>query len=222
LTKKFTKTASALAPSRDAFIKTSALNELTSHFKYDLPPRAFEGITRILAEDCRKKEKKLPSDLKRSRRFLKKICRDFCSIDAARSGWKVIGPGIRRSYRAGRRACQLARATGSPEDFHEWRKSAKDLLYQVRFLGGIWPEQMKALEAELDRLGDCLGDAHDLTVLAGPETIKQMAGQPEEEIETLRALAGRRMGELHTKALHMGAKLYNEKPASFCERLECY
>jgi hypothetical protein len=81
---------------------------------------------------------------------------------------------------------------------------------------------MDALEAELDRLADCLGDAHDLSVLAGPETIKQLAGQPRKEIGTLKAFAGRREKELHAKALKLGARLYHDKPASFCERLEKY
>jgi CHAD domain-containing protein len=222
VTKKLKKTASALAPSRDAFVKASALAELTSHFKRDISPRALEGIRRVLVKDCRKEQRKLPRDLKRSRWLLKKICREFGSIEAARSGWKVIGPGIKRSYRAGRRACRLARKTGAPEDFHEWRKNAKDLLYQVRFLCGIWPEQMDALETELDRLGDHLGDAHDLTVLTARETLKQLANQPREKIEMLKALAGRRQKELHTKALRLGAKLYHERSVSFCQRLHQY
>lgn len=222
VTKKLKKTASALAPSRDAYVKSAAFAELTAHFKRDHSPRALEGISRILAQDCRRKQRKLSPELKRSRRLLKKICRDFDSIGAARSGWKVIGPGIKRSYRSGRHACQLARKTGAPEDFHEWRKSAKDLLYQVNFLCGIWPEQMNALEAELDRLGDYLGDAHDLTVLTARETLKQLADQPREKIEMLKTLASRRQKELHTRALELGTKLYQEKSAIFCRRLHQY
>jgi CHAD domain-containing protein len=154
--------------------------------------------------------------------LLKRICRDFGSIDASFSGWKVIGPGIRKTYRDGRRAYRVAQETGAPEDFHDWRKRAKDSLYQTGFLCGMWPEQMDALQNELKKLGDYLGDAHDLSVLTGPETLKQLASQPKEEIETLKTLTARRQKELQAKALQLGAKLYHESSDRFCERLRQY
>ncbi len=219
LTRKLKKTAEALAASRDSFVKTVALAGLVARFKHDTPHPYFPGITQVLERDCRAKAQKLPGDLKHSGRCLKKICRDFGAIEGSRSGWKVIGKAIRKTYRDGRRAYRTARETGATEDFHEWRKRAKNLYFQAGFLCGMWPEQMDALENELKKLGDCLGDAHDLSVLAGPETLKQLRDGSRQETDTLIALAGRHQRELHAKALQLGAKLYADKPALLCERL---
>jgi CHAD domain-containing protein len=116
----------------------------------------------------------------------------------------------------------MAQETGKAEDFHEWRKRAKDLYYQVRMLCRIWPEQMDAIESELEQLGDFLGDAHDLVLLAGPEGAKELPKEPKEDAEALIALAQKRQKELQMQALALGAKLYAEKPGSFCKRLKTY
>ena len=50
------------------------------------------------------------------------------------SGWAAIEPGIKRSYRDGRRRYRQACQTGHAEDFHQWRKGVKDLLYQTGLL----------------------------------------------------------------------------------------
>ena len=222
LTKKLKKTAAALAPSRDAFVKTSALEALVIHFKHDSPQPHFPAIKRALTDHCQKHLETLPGDLKGSRRLLKQIACEFKSTRAAGSGWKVIGPGIRKTYRDGRRAYQLAGQTGAAEDFHEWRKRAKDLLYQAGFICRIWPEQMDALKDDMKKLGDCLGDAHDLSVLTGRDTLGRRARQPKEETQTLTTLADQRQEELQAKALQLGAKLYDEKTKVFCKRLKQY
>jgi CHAD domain-containing protein len=116
----------------------------------------------------------------------------------------------------------MAQDTGKPEHFHQWRKRAKDLYYQVRLLCRIWPEQMDAIESELEQLGDFLGNAHDLFLLAGPEAAKELPKEPKEETEALIALALKRQKQLQMQALALGAKLYAEKPASFCKRLKRY
>jgi hypothetical protein len=81
---------------------------------------------------------------------------------------------------------------------------------------------MSAAEAELDALGECLGDAHDLALLTEPRTLKRFRKCNEPEAETLNALAEKRQKELHHSALIMGARFYQEKPSMFCDRLQQY
>ena len=69
-----------------------------------------------------------------------------------------------------------------------------------------------------DALGH-LGDDHDLVVLR-QDIQEQGYGQkrPREQ-ETLHALIGERRRELRAAALDIGPRLYEEKPAEFCDRL---
>ena len=86
----------------------------------------------------------------------------------------------------------------------------------------IWLEQMNAVEAELRHLGDYLGDAHDLFLLASSETARKLVHQPAKEMQVLNGLAGRRREELQMQALALGEKLYAKKPTLFCKRLKHY
>jgi CHAD domain-containing protein len=222
LMSKLKQSAGMLAGPRDAFVKTTALDSLKSHYKHELAAHPFRAISQMLSNECRKSRKGLSKKLKASGRAFKSICKDFDRLDLDGSGWRLLGPGVKRTYRDGRRAWRMAQQTGKSEHFHEWRKRAKDLYYQVRLLCRIWREQMDAMESELKQLGDFLGDAHDLFLLAGPEGAKELPKAPKEETGALIALAQKRQKELQMRALALGAKLYAEKPAFFCKRLKHY
>jgi hypothetical protein len=49
--------------------------------------------------------------------------------------------------------------------FHRWRKRAKYDWYHLRLIRGIWKPVMNARRDEAARLGEALGDLHDLQVL---------------------------------------------------------
>jgi CHAD domain-containing protein len=139
-----------------------------------------------------------------------------------KSGWAAIAPGIRRSYRDGRCAYNKARQSGKAEDFHEWRKRVKDLAYQVRILCRIWPQGIPSVEEKLQRLGDVLGDDHDLFMLTECEDMKRFIRRDPKAAQELKALVESRQHRLRSRALAIGASLYAEKPSEFCERLGHY
>jgi CHAD domain-containing protein len=216
------KAAGCLAPARDAHVKVNALAELIRHFGRRLPARPFRKIRRILAEDCRNErarlsKEQLPGNVTRR---LKKFSKGIASARIKGSGWAAIGPGVKRTYRDGRRAYRSARENGTPERFHEWRKRAKDLLYQAEVLSPIWPEQIAALETELKDLAAYLGDDHDLFVLTEPTAMKRFNAGAQQEAQALQALVEQRGRKLRAQALALGARSYREKPSLFCKRLE--
>jgi hypothetical protein len=98
----------------------------------------------------------------------------------------------------------------------------KDLYYQVGLLRPIWPEQMAAAEAELSRLGQWLGDDHDLVLLAGPSALPRLKKKAADEADALRTLVDHHHKQLRARALALGAKFYEEKPSVFCKRLGQY
>ncbi len=88
-------------------------------------------------------------------------------------GFTALGNGLDTTYRRGRRALRRAEARPSDELMHEWRKSVKNLGYQVRLLERAAPSVLEPLGANLDDLAEALGDDHDLAVL-----VERLAARP--------------------------------------------
>lgn len=152
----------------------------------------------------------------------------FREHTADHSTWRMRaeGPGawsggLERVYRRGRHAMRAARAQPTAENHHEWRKRAKYLWYHARLLRHSWTGPLSALESELDRLGDVLGDDHDVAVVR--ETVSR-----ESELAKVRGMdtyldrLGRRSNALRAEAHDIGRRVYAEKPARFVTRLARY
>lgn len=213
-----------LSAARDSHVKVNALVELSEHFRRELAPRSFYRIKKMLSDECQRQRAELSHKraATRVRRRLATLSRRSAALNFRRSGWAAIGPGIRRSYREGRRGYLLNRKAAAPEHLHEWRKRVKDLYYQINLLCPMWPEQMMAVAAELKHLGERLDDDHDLFLLIEPDLFKALRKQAPEEAEALKALVDERQMELRAQALAIGARFYLEKPSAFCRRLAQY
>src|SRR6185437_13892719 len=73
--------------------------------------------------------------------------------------------GLRQSYRGGRKALAKAFASGSAEDFHEWRKALQHHWRHMQLLTPCWPSELSA-RVEISRsLSQILGDDHDIAML---------------------------------------------------------
>lgn len=136
-----------------------------------------------------------------------------------RRGFGALAPGLRRTYRRGRRALAAARQDPSDEHLHELRKRVKDLWHATQLLREADPKPMKALADDLHALSDRLGDDHDLAVLAAtaaarPDVFPSPAAR--DDFATL--VAGRR-AELQADALARARRLYRRPPKRFVRRI---
>jgi CHAD domain-containing protein len=137
-------------------------------------------------------------------------------------GFEAIAPGLERSYRRGRRALRDAVARPTDEHVHEWRKSVKNLWYQMRLLEPVAPSALTPLIESLDQLGEALGDDHDLAVL-----VERLASDPHHfggALHAIRAIeiARAEQAVLRRPAFRLGATIYAEKPAAFVARFGVY
>jgi CHAD domain-containing protein len=214
--------AAHLGAARDAHVRVSALAELASRSKPAANP--FGRISRMLHENCRQEQAGFvrAHAPRKVRRALKRFARQFASVSLKKSGWADLAPGLKRTYRDGRRGYQAALESSTPASFHEWRKRVKDLYYQTALLRRIWPEQMMASEADLKRLGQCLGKDHDLFLLTELSTWTHLQEEAKDEALALKALVNQRQTELRVQALELGARLYAEKPSLVCKRIGGY
>jgi CHAD domain-containing protein len=132
--------------------------------------------------------------------------------------WALVGPGLSRTYRQGRKQMARALADPSTENVHEWRKRAKDLWYQLRILREAWPGLLGETAGQAHELTELLGDHHDLAMLA-----EDLEARAELGDRTAFATAiERRQGELLDAAAGIGRRLYAEKPKAFGRRLRRY
>ena len=137
-------------------------------------------------------------------------------------GFDCFRRGLRRVYRRGRLGMERAYREDTEEAFHEWRKRVKYLRYQMEALQPLWPEMIGAQVARLDRLGEALGEEHDLAVLARIVRETDGATADERERTLLLALTHRTRRELQWEARRLGVSLYAEKPSDFVRRIGAY
>lgn len=134
-----------------------------------------------------------------------------------------LAPSIGRVYRRGQQGWHYAQDTAgdytdaATEQWHDWRKRVKYLRYHADLLSPAQPQALSALEEELHRLSDALGDDHDLAVLLQTVRAERLLGP--EATERLAASVATRQGKLRGEALQIAAPLYRESPTVFIRRM---
>ena len=205
--------ARALAPLRDDHVRRKTLATLGPDL--DDGPGTGEGAA--VGDDVGASD--LDTDVA--------VAEALASLTEARdriAGWQLadsfepITDGLAATYRRGRRRLRQAAKDPGDENLHDWRKSVKHLWYQVRLLEGSAPSVLSPLAQELDRLGESLGEDHDLAVLV--DDLGRLVDDA--EVDQTSSQARARQAELRSAALRQGATIYAESASSFAKRLQAY
>ena len=216
--------AKPLAGPRDAWVHVTTLQKLKRHFKGQFAPGALchirAAMNRVSAGEMQRFTTEKSAEA--VGRVLRRVGKEVARLRVKAKGWAALRPGVRKAYAEGRRAYRVALRDSAAENFHEWRKRAKDLWYQVTLLQPAWPEQMDAMAGELETLGECLGDDHDLVMLRIAIREDGRDKIPARELRMLDGLLDERQAELRATALALGARFYAEKSSAFCGRLAGY
>jgi hypothetical protein len=156
-----------------------------------------------------------------ARRFekLRKRARTWAPRGPAGGALTGLADGLVRSYRGARRAMNRAYRGGGATAFHEWRKTVKIHAHHLRLLEPVCPELVHDRIDTLDRLGDLLGQDHDLAVFArtvrhGPNCFDDPQDRPR-----LLTLIARRQAHLRNTLGPLGQRLFAEPPPAFRRRL---
>jgi CHAD domain-containing protein len=213
--------ARKLSDFRDAEILVEALNELAERFGI----RARERSARLRQELDR--ENRAAGEGGAIERAMATAAAELeqgrvrvGSIPLEGDGWELIGPGIHRSYRRGRKRLRAVEEQATVTNLHELRKRVKDLWYQLRLIRDADPELIGPLADHAHDLSDHLGDDHDLALLR--EQVQRRAGafdDPADQRHLLEEIDQRR-GELQFAAISLGRRIYADKPKRFTKRVE--
>lgn len=209
-----------LSGSRDAEVKLTTLDALTEEDE-DLPEEAVETWRRILDSDREAATGTVSSEeaMAEAVELIEAGCGEIEGWKLRKNPEKAAVGAVTRVYGRGRRAMGAAEADPGDEEFHEWRKRAKDLRYGLELLSGAWSGPLAATAAEASRLTDLLGDHHDLAVLREDLHQRRLG---EEGTRSLEAAIETRQEELAAEAFALGRRLYAERPKDFGRRLDRY
>lgn len=210
---------------RDAKIFVEALDKLADEYKGHLTVRSFACARRALNKNLRRVRKRILDEgdcfkvvgnaVRQARNRIKKWT-------GMPMRWPVLDEALERTYRRAKNAFGAALANPTVEKLHEWRKQAKYLRYQLEILTPLWPERMEELAKEADRMGEILGDDHDLAMLR-----QMLVSDPERfgdqgDCDLLLALIDRKRKQLEVQAQHTGQRFFQDSPRYFARLLSEY
>jgi CHAD domain-containing protein len=212
--------AQRLAGARDADVRLATLERLRTRHPKAL---ALEGVQRLSErlehERERASEPASPKDVLAD---IADMRRHLARWNLVEHDFDALAPGLQRIYREGRRRyTRVKREHGrSAEDVHDWRKRVKSLYYALDMLGGASAKGARSATRRAERLGDLLGEEHDLWMLrAYIEQHPDAFGGDSAAREKLLELTERRRKRLRKRALKLGKRLYERKPGDFTQRI---
>jgi CHAD domain-containing protein len=197
-----------LARPRDLAIHAQTFAALGARLSEGLPPRQ---LARIGASGEQIRATLHPEEVERhldeAVRALRRLRRGLGKW-AVGGGRRAVGTGVAKTYRRGLDKLQAARARPSPDRFHEWRKQVKALAYELRIIGGAVPELETTLRPKIEKLGELLGEIHDLdSFRAAAQRHPDWFERPADGASVLAALEERR-AELESEALALAASVF--------------
>jgi CHAD domain-containing protein len=216
--KQLRKAALLLSDIRDAEVRFQTVQQL-GHLLQIEPDDVLEKAEAFLGLE-------LDSFLAAFSDWKDEVDRRLSEVRAQMKAWRVDGltcKQVRRtaqsSYRGGRHALRYANETPNAENFHTFRKHAKELMFQLRILQPLHPALFRQLVSELEGLAQTLGNAHDLAFLEQRLIKRTRKGENDHAAEALSELIGLREKELQRTAAALGERFYAEKPKAFARRI---
>jgi CHAD domain-containing protein len=202
----------SLSELRDSHALIQTLDDLEGHRKHRQPngsrERAFQEAHTFLESRGQEIAKTMQEGgMKSSIAQLKTALTHIEKLSFAKVNAPGIAKSLYRSVKRGKKAFAAAKADAHPEKFHDLRKRAKDLRYQLSLFAELRPdlEQYSDSAKELEQL---LGDDHNLAVL---NDLLAEVQDPARELHVLREKISGRQSALREKATKIGGHLYRRK-----------
>jgi CHAD domain-containing protein len=120
--------------------------------------------------------------------------------------------GLKRAYKSGRKAFIETRRRRSDETLHEWRKQTKYFATQLEIVLPLGPKRFEKTHKRARRLGEQLGDDHDLAILTEQiyrHAKGEYAPSQDERVQSLIDSLARERRKLQKKAFALGKRLYS-------------
>ena len=192
---------------RDGVPLIEALDGLSRRSFNGETPAIVKRLRRLLVLDARKLARAIKSDgtiarttehLAEKRDEVKRWKLKDLTPKAARQAWQ-------KALKAARRAFEVAYVEPTEENLHEFRKKAKNLLYETLLLRERCPGLQENRSAT-QKLTDLLGEDHDLALLAEAAREREGKLRSPDEFKVLDALVAARRKRLHIEAFALAKR----------------
>lgn len=202
-----------LSGARDAEVRVATLNNLRARHRDRLAGEPIDALLSRLEQDRGTAQGGDPE---------LEVLANVAEIRSEMLRWNLLehdsdalAAGLRSIYRDGRNRYKRVKRSRArdPERMHDWRKRVKSLYYALDMLGGKQASATAKLTRRSDRLGEALGEEHDLWMLS--DFLQREDQLDERTRRLLLALIERRREQLRKRALRLGAHLYARRPARF-------
>jgi CHAD domain-containing protein len=211
----FRDAARELGSVRDSTVMVETYDKVLDRFALEVDRRHFAPIRRSLTLNARavhaRDDLAVRLAVFRDRMLEARERIEDWHIDG--DGFEAVREGFARTYRRGRKFMAAAYDAPSEKNFHEWRKHAKYHWYHMRLLEPVWKSEMKARRKAAKKLGEILGDHHDIAMLKG-----HLAGR-NGRVGEFDVLMERRAVELAAGAHILGERLYAAKPKALAAEI---
>ncbi|HVT07580.1 MAG TPA: CHAD domain-containing protein [Polyangia bacterium] len=201
--------ARLLSRPRDLAVQAHTFRLLGTRLQSEVPARLVAGLSAVERRVRRGlRPDEVERDLRRAARMLRRVRRALGGWHVAH-GRRAISGGLTRMYRNARAGLEAVRAEPSPEQFHDWRKQVKALSNQLRLIRQAIPELTTTLMPKIERLGELLGEVHDLhCAYATAEMHPRSFGRAEDGLVVLAAVEERR-ATLESEALALAETVFS-------------
>jgi CHAD domain-containing protein len=210
-----------LSPMRDAHALIETFDELIEKYRKEVGDHKSRLRQTLLAhrqemENRFDRDRQIPQLVEK----LRQIYLRAESWPYGKADIRLLADGVATTLERGSKSYQHAYDESLPENFHGWRKRAKDLRYQLILLEKLWPEVFAGFLGAAKKLEELLGMDHNLVVLRDTILKRTDVVDSDEEIRVLLLLIDTDQRELRIKAEGLGNRIYNEKPKQWIRRVE--
>lgn len=204
-----------LASARDAEVRIATLRGLRARHPDELGDEPVQQLLARMEQDRASARDPDPDPELAVLADIAEMRRDLLRWNLLEHDREALRVGLQAIYRDGRRRYRrIKRSRGrNPERMHDWRKRVKSLYYALDMLGGKQVSATAKLTLRADRLGDVLGEEHDLWMFAS-----FLGDEPQLDHQTRERMLGlieHRRENLRKRALKLGSRLYACKPRRF-------
>jgi CHAD domain-containing protein len=209
-----------LARPRDIIVQAHTFRILGTRLSRELPLGLLERL-RDAGEQLRRKldDKSVDKELRRTARSLRRVRKRLKKVPLKR-GKRAIGDGITRTYREARGALAKVQSDPTPERFHDWRKQVKLLSNELRIVGRAVPELATRYLGKVEKLGEILGDIHDLDCAAATTERHPRWFGSDADCEAVRGLVAEHRVALEREAFALAAGVFAGRPRDVRELVE--
>ena len=153
--------ARQLSKARDAHVALQTFEIIARK----LPKDEGAGVRQFLAKRASKARTTSPAQLATIARRVRTSGHSIAEISLPTDGWRLVKPGLCRSFRNTRRMHTKAMSSPTETNLHAWRKDVKRLHAQLELFRRALPKSKRKFIRLLERLGLVLGTHHDFYVL---------------------------------------------------------